>query len=256
MLDKTRAWMRQLAAPALDYALPPRCPGCGVIVEAVQSFCPDCWQSLDFLGDAVCAVCGEPAEPFARVDMRCGACLADPPPYATARAATSYGEVARVVAHRLKYGRRMGNAALMARLMARLLPQPTGEALIVPVPLHRWRLWSRGFNQAVLIGRALARASGARLMPDALVRTVNTPPLHQLGRKARARAVKGAFAIAPGKQAVVRGRAIVLVDDIWTTGATAVACARALTAGGARRVDIVCWTRVTADQAGEDHKAD
>lgn len=241
-------WM----APLIDYALPPRCAGCGVIVDSVDSFCAECWQSIDFLAGNLCERCGEPLGPVPPETGLCDPCLALPPVFFRARAATGYGPVARLVAHRLKYGRRLAHARLMARHMARHLPADAREAVLVPVPLHRWRLWSRGFNQAVAIGRALAAISGATLAPDAIRRTINTPPLHELGRADRARAVRGAFAPAPGLAALVQGRPVILVDDIWTTGATASACAAVLAASGAGRVEIVCWTRVPQARRADD----
>ncbi|CAN5287052.1 hypothetical protein BH10PSE13_BH10PSE13_07450 [soil metagenome] len=163
----------------------------------------------------------------------------------------AYGAVARTVALRLKYGRRTGHAKLIARHMVRhLAGMELGDVLLVPVPLHRWRLWSRGFNQAALIADALARMSGARSLNDALVRTRRTPPLRNMSAGRRRRLVQGAFALAPQRAEHVKGRHIILIDDIWTTGATAGACAKILRRGGAARVDLLCWARVLAEEEG------
>ena len=135
----------------------------------------------------------------------------------------------------------MGVADTMARLMRRHLP-PDAE-LIVPVPLHRWRLWRRGYNQAGLIGAALARASGARFVPDALVRTRRTPPLKGMNGRERAAAVRGVFAVGPGGAALAGAR-VVLVDDVHTSGATVTGCTDVLLGVGAARVDVLCWARV------------
>lgn len=245
-----RALLRH-ARPVLDYALPPRCPACGAIVSDSQAFCPDCWGEIDFIGEPLCATCGVQVPPHAiGDDTRCGACLTDPPPFDRARAVMRYGDVARTIAHRLKYGRRISLARVMAAQMARLLPPVTdpigNDAILVPVPLHRWRIWSRGFNQAALVGGALAKRAGLPMEVDLLRRIVNTPPLHSLGPRARRSALKRAFALAPGARTKISGRTIILVDDIWTTGATASACARILKAGGAKRVEILCWTRAGA----------
>lgn len=144
------------------------------------------------------------------------------------------------MALRLKYGGRIGIAATMAARLAPLVPD--GMDLLVPVPLHRWRLWSRGYNQAALIGAALARRTGIPHDPLALVRTRATPPLRDLGGRERARAVRGAFAVPDRVR--VAGRAIGLVDDVYTSGATTDACTRILLARGARSVTILCWARV------------
>ncbi|MCW2350330.1 MULTISPECIES: ComF family protein [unclassified Sphingobium] len=244
-----RTILQAALAPLLDYALPPRCPGCGVVVGAVGTFCTDCWLSIDFIGEPICATCGVDLPSPLGGDMTCGACLSEPPPYDRARAVMTYGEIARTVAHRLKYGRRLSLARVMAEHMTRLvvLEEAAGSAdppLFLPVPLHRWRLWSRGFNQSALIGRHIARRTGGVLEPELLRRVKATPPLHMLSRRERQKIVKGAFALAPGAAARLAGRHVILIDDIWTTGATASACARVLRSAGARRIEVLCWTRV------------
>jgi ComF family protein len=234
------------ARPLLDYALPPRCAACGVIVTEPGTLCAPCWSSIDFLGDPLCATCGADIPAALDGDVQCGGCLAVPPPYDRARAVMRYGEVARSMAHRLKYSRRLNLAAVMAGHVARLLPEEQrDQAIIVPVPLHRWRIWSRGFNQAALIARHVGKLSGLPVELDLLRRIRNTPPFHALGKSERARIVRGAFALAPSAKAKLVGRTAVLIDDIWTTGATATACARLLRQGGAERVEILCWTRVS-----------
>lgn len=240
--------MRLTARSALDLLLPPRCPSCGVIVADQHSFCVSCWSTIRFLGDPCCARCGLPFAYDMGVEAECGACLADPPPFTRARAAMVYGDVARKAALSLKYGRQTGLARLMARYMARHLEHDEAAVpLLVPVPLHRWRLWNRGFNQAAEIARALARETGARLCPDALLRTRRTPPLRAMNPARRARTVRGAFAINPGRADAVRGAHVVLIDDVWTSGATASACAAVLRRAGAARIDLICWARVLPD---------
>jgi ComF family protein len=228
----------------MDFALPPRCPGCGTIVADDDSFCLSCWKSLDFLDRPACAQCSIPLGEGAHDGMVCGACLADAPPFAGAPAAVAYGPVARTVALRLKYGRRLGHARLMARLMLRKLPADPAALLLVPVPLHRWRLWSRGFNQAALIAAAIARQSGAAHDPMLIERRRNTPSLRGRGRRERAATVQGAFALAADARARIGGRHIVLIDDVHASGATLKACARALRGSGAAAVSTLTFARV------------
>lgn len=175
----------------------------------------------------------------------CGECLADPPRHAGAWAAVAYGEVAKTVALRLKYGRRTAFAETAARQMVRLLPEDAG--LLVPVPLHRWRLWERGYNQAALIAAALEKATGVAHDPALLQRTKRTPVLRGLGPKARAKAVAGAFAAKRD----VRGEHVVLVDDVYTTGATANACVAALLKAKAAKVTVLAWARVIDPDASD-----
>jgi ComF family protein len=248
--DKRRvAWIASLRHVA-DLALPPRCPGCGEIVAADHRFCAACWRSLVFLGPPWCAACNLPFEHDRGAGAQCGACLAAPPPHDGVRAAVAYGDVARSVALKLKYGGRLACAETMARAMARLLPAEAD--LLVPVPLHRWRLWTRGFNQAALIAAALARSSGVPARCELLRRTKATPVLRGLGARRRAKAVAGAFALAPGAGPALTGKTVVLVDDVHTSGATADACVRTLKRGGAAKVILLCWARVLAAGEGGD----
>lgn len=229
--------------PLVDYALPPRCPGCGVIVAQDHAFCLDCWSGMRFLGDPCCARCGVPFEHDMGEGAACGACLADPPPFGSARAVLAYGDVARMVALKLKYGRRIGLARLIARNMVRHVPAVGDDPpIIVPVPLHRWRLWGRGFNQSALIADHLGRMSSLSVDRHALLRVKRTVPLRSMNPRQRDKAVRGAFAMAAGHK--LTGRRVLLIDDVHTSGATAAACARALRKGGVAEVSLLCWARV------------
>ena len=232
--------------PLVDYALPPRCPGCGLIVEADDAFCLDCWSGMHFLGAPCCARCGLPFEHEMGEGALCGTCIADPPPFDSARAVLAYGDVARKVALRLKYGRRIGLARLVAGQMTRHLPAFDAPPLIVPVPLHRWRLWWRGFNQAALIADHLGRLAALPVDKHGLLRRRATSPLRGMNPGQRAKTVRGAFGLAEGHG--FKGRAVLLIDDVHTSGATAAACARVLKRGGASSVHLLCWARALPDR--------
>lgn len=238
--------LKGVLRPLVDYALPPRCPGCGMIVAADDSFCLDCWSGMDFLAEPCCARCGLPFEHEMGEGSLCGTCIADPPPFDSARAVLAYGDVARKVALRLKYGKRIGLARLIAGQMARRLPLLDAPPLIVPVPLHRWRLWWRGFNQSALIADHLGRLADLPVDKHGLSRRRATRPLRGMNPAQRARAVRGAFALA--EEHGFKGRAIVLIDDVHTSGATAAACARLLKRGGASSVHLLCWARALPDR--------
>lgn len=238
--------LARIAKPALDFALPPRCPSCGVIVDGDDRFCLDCWQQLDHL-DQGCVQCGDPLVLQSADAALCGACLADPPAFDTMRAAVRYGDIARTIALRLKYGGRIGLARLIARSMQRHM-DGLEDALIAPVPLHRLRIWRRGFNQAALIAQALGAESQQRLRLDALVRTRATPYLRAMGARERAKTVRGAFVVNPARRDSLTGRAVILVDDVYTSGATVAACAKTLKRAGAAEVHVRCWARVCKDE--------
>ncbi len=234
------AQARRAGGALVAMALPPRCPGCGVPVAADHLFCAACWSGLHLLAPPWCAGCNLPFAYDRGADARCAACIADPPRHAGVRAAVAYGPVARRLALKLKYGGRIGVARTMADRMERIVPP--GLDLLVPVPLHRWRLWTRGYNQAALIAAEVGRLADIASDPLVLVRRRRTVALQGLGRAGRRRAVAGAFAVNDAGR--IRGKAIGLVDDVYTSGATAAACTRSLLAAGAASVTILCWARV------------
>ncbi len=239
--------MEMLAAPLrmiLDFALPPRCPACSTIVNDPHAFCQECWQKLHFLAGPACALCDLPL-PYAADELaQCGACLAQPPRHSGIKAAVSYGDIARNVALRLKYGGRIGLAKIIADALRRHVNGVHMGSILVPVPLHWSRLWWRSFNQSALIASELHKGSDADLVPDLLLRKRRTPLLRGLSPRERSKVVKGAFVLNPKWQDRVKGAHILLVDDVYTSGATTDACVRTLKKAGAASVTILCWARV------------
>lgn len=174
----------------------------------------------------------------------CAPCLANPPRHDGITAGTLYNDASRQLVLALKHGRKIALAPMMARLIAARLPLLKGEWVAIPVPLHRRRLWHRGFNQSALLARELAKLSGLQILVDGLVRTRATPPLGGLGRKDRSAALGGAIAVRASRGERIAGAQMLLVDDVMTSGATSDACARALRQAGAARVRIACFARV------------
>ncbi|MGI4733284.1 MAG: ComF family protein [Janthinobacterium lividum] len=240
-----RPIVRSLAV-AVGLALPPRCPGCGGVVGLDHRFCATCWQSLRFVAPPWCAGCNIPFTHDRGEGARCADCLARPPRHAGIRAAVAYGPIARRLVLRLKYGSRPAFAITAARAMVRWVPESCD--LLVPVPLHRSRLWRRGFNQAALIATAIGRGSGVAADARLLERHRRTPVLRGMGGKERAAAVWAAFRIAPGARERLKGRHVALVDDVYTSGATTDACTAVLLRAGAASVTILCWARVLGEE--------
>lgn len=216
--------------PLVDLVYPPRCPLCGAALAEQDGLCAGCWGLLDIPGD-------EPEDEALPV-----------------YAATLYNEASRRLVLDYKHGGRITHARLLARLIAARLPDPPtarGRPLLVPVPLHRWRLWQRGFNQAALLVGELAKTGKGEALVDGLLRRKRTPSLGGLGREARDRALAGAIIVHPRRRARIAGRDVVLVDDVFTSGATARACRTVLMEAGARSVSVACFALV--DQPGARH---
>jgi ComF family protein len=231
-------------APLIDLIYPPRCPLCGAGLAAQGGLCAACWQELAIPGEPACALCQRPFGEGVAEGTICAPCLADPPRHDGIAAGTLYNDASRKLVLAFKHGRRIALAPLLARLIAARLPPLDGEWLAVPVPLHRRRLWRRGFNQSALLARELARLAGASVLVDGLVRRKATPVLGGLGRKARARALSGAIAVNPRRAGRLAGAQVLLVDDVMTSGATSQACIGALKRAGAAKVIIACFARV------------
>ena len=236
---------------ALDLLLPPLCLTCDAAVQAQGQLCAECFRQTGFITEPCCERCGTPfaSQAAAGGERHCAACRADPPPWGRARAALRYDAQARRMVLPLKYADRPELAAGLAPLMLR-----AGQALlrgcdvVVPVPLHRARLLARRYNQAALLARALGRLAGRPALLDALRRIRRTAPLADLPAAERAREVADAFAVRPSRAALLRGKHILLVDDILTSGATARACTLALRASGATGVDVLVAARVADPQ--------
>lgn len=236
----------------LDMVLPPRCLLTGEAVEETGMLSPSVWAKLNFIAAPLCGACGLPFD----LDMGeenkeallCGACLSGPPPFSRARAAVRYDENSREIILAFKHGDRTEAVRAFAPWMARAGSDILQDNdLIVPVPLHRWRLLRRRYNQAALMARALSRLSGLPWHANALLRTRPTPAQGHMNQAERDDNVRDAFALHPRHRAKLQDRRILLVDDVYTTGATARACARALIHGGAKSVDVLTLARVVRD---------
>jgi len=236
--------LRRLGANALDLILPPRCPACAADVRAHALLCGACFAQVSFITDPLCERCGVPFSAAAQGPL-CAACEAVSPCFGQARAALRYDDGARRLVLPLKHADRVELAAVLAPWMARSGAGLLARAeVIVPVPLHRARLRRRRYNQAALLAGHLARVTWRPAILDGLQRVRGTAALGGKTAAERAAELEGAFRVRPSRSAALRGRSVLLIDDVITSGATGNACAAALLEDGATRVDMLAAARV------------
>jgi ComF family protein len=243
MFSNTAEKVRAVGRMVVNAILPPRCLACGATVESSGALCAACFSGFTFIAAPVCRVCGIPLELAHDDDLICGGCLRERPDFNRARAVFVYDATSRGLLLAFKHGDRTDAGVHLARWMRR-----AGHALIetcdviVPVPLHRWRLLWRSYNQAALLANAVGKLAGKSTVPDALIRTRATPSQGHLSRNDRRRNVKDAFKV--NRVRAIEGKKVLLIDDVLTTGATVEACTRALLAAGAQAVDVLVLGRV------------
>jgi ComF family protein len=245
----TPSRLARLGRAALDLLLPPRCLACGVEVGAPGNLCAGCWPGLRFLTPPWCRACGYPLPHALPEAPLCPACAAEPPGFDRARAALRYDEGSRRLVLAFKRGARFEGVPSFGRWLARAGAELLPDAdLVLPVPLHRWRLLSRGYNQSAVLAQAVAREAGRPWLPDALLRTRATASQQGLSATARRENITpAAFRVRPSALPRVEGARVVLVDDVLTTGSTLEACCAVLKRHGAARVDALTLARVVRD---------
>ncbi len=239
--------VRQLWEAALNLLYPPRCCACDQATERPE-FCRLCRAQIETPGTPLCSICGTPFATPGDADHPCGRCLDHPPRFGRARACAIY-DGADVAAHplksvlqRYKYGRDVTLVRPLAELLTARSPLALRDYdLIVPVPLAIERLRWRGFNQSQFLACALARGSGVPVDAFSLQRIRATRPQVQLREADRRHNVRRAFGVV--RPQALRGRRVLLLDDVYTTGATADECSRVLRRAGARSVDVLVLAR-------------
>ncbi len=240
-----RRWPARAAARVVSLVYPPVCAACSASTGQSHGLCAPCWASLTLIARPYCERLGTPFALDLGGALISPAAMADPPVFARARAVCGYDDIARTLVHKLKYGDKLELAITMGTMMSLAGRELVEDAdLIVPVPLHRWRLWRRRFNQAAALSDVLAAKTGLPVDLTALVRVKRTRPQVGLSRHERAENLQGALRVSATARHRIEGRRILLVDDVLTTGATANASARALLRSGAKAVDLLTFTRV------------
>lgn len=225
---------------------PPQCLDCGAGVAGDGALCPDCWREAEFVGACICDCCGTPlpGDGGAEAGLACDDCLARPRPWGRGRAALVYAGSGRRLVLALKHGDRPDLApALGGWLAAAAAPLAAPDMIVVPVPLHPRRMLKRKYNQAALLGAAVARAHGLRLDAAALRRVRHTPMQDHGSVGDRFANVEGAIRVADRARARLQGRPVLLVDDVMASGATLAAAAAALAQAGAGPLSVAVLAR-------------
>lgn len=242
------------AKQLLDIMLPPTCPGCRAIVGSPGGLCPDCWEKVTFISGPGCSVCGRPFEysPSQKGDgagVICGSCAREAPPFSRARAAFLYDDASRKMVLSFKHADKVEWAGLFSTMLERVGGDLIADCnLIVPVPLTRAKLFSRRYNQSGEIARTLSKRAGKTFAPGLLTRVGlskgKKPTQGGLSRRGRYENVRGVFKVPNTASSKLAQCSVLLIDDVFTTGATVTSATRALLAAGAKNVDVLTLAMV------------
>lgn len=234
--------LRQWGRAVVDIVYPPQCAGCGIIISRGGAFCSECWSGIGFIERPYCEILGLPFSSDPGPGMLSSEAIANPPPFDRLRSAVIHEGAARKLVHQLKYLDRLDLVSTMAVWMLRASDGMIEQCdYIIPVPLHRRRFISRRFNQSAELARHLAGLSGKPFLSSSVIRTKPTKRQVGLTAKGRQDNMRGAFAFAPGRELDVAGKRVVLVDDVYTTGATVSAVSRLLKKAGAADVTVLTF---------------
>ncbi len=221
----------------LDLLLPPLCHACGSKVSEIHALCASCWANVSFIEGSVCDICGEPFEFLDHSEqetMACANCLKAPPAYDAARAAFVYNDGSRALVTGFKFNDRLDRLPIFGHWLERAGTEMiTMCDAILPVPLHRWRLIARRYNQAALLAREISKRSSRPVLFHVLQRVKSTRQQVGLSAKGRKRNVANAFRVSEEDRSLIENKRLLLVDDVVTSGATVEACAKVLKRAGA-----------------------
>ena len=237
--------MKNFLQKVLDFLLPPLCPVCHDRIET-DGVCPKCFSALEFIGTQKCSVCGKPLDAIVPGMAVCGACIKNPPLFHQAEAVFKYNDTSKKLILPFKHGDHIELADLFVKWMwqnsSELIKR---NELLMPVPLHWRRLFKRKYNQSALLAKKLAKKYDKVYDPLTLVRVKSTLSQGHLSPKERQKNIKNAFRVKDPKK--IKGKHILLIDDVFTTGATVDECAKVLLKAGAKSVDVLTIARVVKE---------
>lgn len=234
-----------VATKAVDTVLPPRCVVSGAIVDRQGAISPKVWSQLRFISNPFCGSCGYPFDFEVADKTKCATCLETPPLFDTARAALVYDDISRDMILKFKHGDKTHAVYSFMPWLKRAGADMLGQGdMLIPVPLHRWRLLKRRYNQAAIIAMVLGKQTGVSFESDLLLRKRATVTQGHLSVKDRARNVKNAFAVNPEKAERLYDKHVILIDDVYTSGATINECCKVLRKASVGRIDVLTVARV------------
>ncbi|MEE1656900.1 ComF family protein [Microvirga sp. CF3062] len=246
--DRLHRGAREACRSALGLLYPPTCIACQAATGEPYTLCAACWSGMRFIERPYCERLGTPFAVDLGQPLLSPAAIADPPVFQRARAVAEYDGTASLLVHRLKYNDRLELARALGGMMTRAGAELLVDAdVIVPVPLHRWRLWWRRFNQAMALAKTVSVDSKVPCDPFLLARVKRTRRQVGLTKAQRQENLQGAFRVPVEAKARLQGKRVLLVDDVLTTGSTANAASRALLRGGAASVDVLAFARVVKE---------
>ncbi len=245
---KAKPILAHWAKTTANTLFPARCASCRELVEKHGALCSSCWQNIHFITDPICYKCGLPFEYNIGEMALCAACMKQKPAYTEARAIFKYDENSKSQLLAFKFHDKTQLAPVFGQWLARLASSYENKAhFIIPVPLHYMRLMTRRYNQASLIAHALSKNSTFPVLPDTLIRRRKTMVQSGLSKKEREKNVHGAFMVPKNKREGLKGKSVILVDDVMTTGATLDACSRTLHDAGVIDVYVLTLARTVIE---------
>jgi ComF family protein len=221
-----------------SFVLPARCLACSELVEEDNSLCSNCFSKLTFISFPYCKICGSPFEFIVDEEYECGKCIANPPKYELARSLFKFDISSKKLIHRFKYNDQTSSAKLFARLLFLRYKNDLQDIdLIVPVPMNRIKRIFRQYNPPQILGKQLSRLCGVKQIPDLLIKSKWTKAQTTLSQKRRKDNLKGSLYF--NEKYNIKGKVILLVDDVRTTGVTSNSCSSILKNYGAKKVKLI-----------------
>ena len=238
--------MKKILNTFINFLLPPTCPVCHKKTET-EGLCAGCFSELEFIGTQKCSVCGKPLDVIIPdIQNICGQCLKNPPHFHQAEAVFKYNDTVKKLILPFKHADHIELTELFVRLMsANNREIIERNQVIIPVPLHWSRLLKRKYNQSALLAQGLAKRYNKTYSPLVLKRIKFTKSQGHLSQKERQKNVKGVFVVKYPEE--IQGKSVLLVDDVFTTGATADECAKVLLKAGAKSVDVLTIAKVVKE---------